>query len=105
MSNNIVLILILACLEGNKSFQTEVSETPIHLTPPHLICMNILNSPQRTFDIKAVEASSSRPDLVSFADWKVERISRGVFGFSGNCTLNMTILEGDSNEVNTKNKR
>uniref|UniRef100_A0A1I8MRV7 Uncharacterized protein n=1 Tax=Musca domestica TaxID=7370 RepID=A0A1I8MRV7_MUSDO len=76
MTNNIVFIYILEYLGGINSFLTE-----------------------RTFDIKVVEVYSSRPDLISFADWKVERISRGVFGLSGKYTVNTTILEGDSNEI------
>lgn len=36
---------------------------------------------------------------MSFSDWKVDRISRGVYAASGSFELNYDIVEGDDNEV------
>uniref|UniRef100_A0A1I8MVG4 Uncharacterized protein n=1 Tax=Musca domestica TaxID=7370 RepID=A0A1I8MVG4_MUSDO len=49
--------------------------------------------------MNVVAMYSSRPDLFSFTDWKVERVSRGVFAFFGKYTVNMTVEVGDCNEI------
>ncbi|XP_061399981.1 uncharacterized protein LOC133335697, partial [Musca vetustissima] len=54
---------------------------------------------ERNFDMKSITVHTSRPDLFSLSDWKVERVSRGVFAFSGIYTLNVTVNAGDSNQI------
>lgn len=36
-----------------------------------------------TYEMKSIETHSENPDLVSFHDFKVERIGRGVYAASG----------------------
>ncbi|XP_073828226.1 uncharacterized protein [Musca autumnalis] len=54
-----------------------------------------------TYELKAIETSSSDLDKVSFGEFKVERISRGVYAASGSFTINADFVEGDSNMIET----
>lgn len=49
--------------------------------------------------MKSIETHSENPDLVSFHDFKVERIGRGVYAASGSFIQNFDIVEGDDSEV------
>ncbi|XP_019891660.1 uncharacterized protein LOC101896989 [Musca domestica] len=52
-----------------------------------------------TYELKSVEAHSDNPDLWSFNEFKVERISRGVYAASISFTVNFDIVEGDDTEI------
>ncbi|XP_073828232.1 uncharacterized protein isoform X2 [Musca autumnalis] len=52
-----------------------------------------------TYELKTIETSSSDLDKVSFGEFKVERISRGVYAASGSFTINTDVVEGDSNMI------
>ncbi|XP_061396950.1 uncharacterized protein LOC133332587 [Musca vetustissima] len=49
--------------------------------------------------MKSIETHSDNPDLVSFHDFKVERIRRGVYAASGRFIQNFDIVEGDDSEI------
>ncbi|XP_061386247.1 uncharacterized protein LOC133321170 [Musca vetustissima] len=55
-----------------------------------------------TAEVKSVDVFSSNPELMNFVDFKVERIERGIYGFSGNIVFNFDIAEGDSNEMESQ---
>lgn len=50
--------------------------------------------------MKTIEGTTSNPDLISFSNMKIHRVDRGVYGASGNITINFDIVEGDDTEVN-----
>ncbi|XP_073828230.1 uncharacterized protein [Musca autumnalis] len=52
-----------------------------------------------TYELKNIETFSSDLDKVSFKDFKVERIGRGVYAASGSFTVNTDVVEGDSNMI------
>ncbi|XP_005181673.3 uncharacterized protein LOC101896817 [Musca domestica] len=52
-----------------------------------------------TYELKSIETHSDNPDLMSFEDFKVERISRGVYAASGSFTVNYDVEEGDDTEI------
>ncbi|XP_073820244.1 uncharacterized protein [Musca autumnalis] len=52
-----------------------------------------------TYDMKSVEVYSANPDVIDLVDWKVERISRGVYGLSGKWLVKTDIIEGDGTEI------
>ncbi|XP_073828225.1 uncharacterized protein [Musca autumnalis] len=55
-----------------------------------------------TYELKNIEASSSDMDKISYEEFKVERISRGVYAASGSFTINVDFVEGDSNMIETR---
>ncbi|XP_073828224.1 uncharacterized protein [Musca autumnalis] len=58
-----------------------------------------------TYELKTIETSTSDLDKFSFGEFKVERISRGVYAASGSFTINVDFVEGDSNMIETHTYR
>ncbi|XP_073828231.1 uncharacterized protein isoform X1 [Musca autumnalis] len=54
-----------------------------------------------TYELKNIETFSSDLDKLRYGEFKVERISRGVYAASGSFTLNVDFVEGDSNMIET----
>ncbi|XP_011291723.1 uncharacterized protein LOC101896456 [Musca domestica] len=52
-----------------------------------------------TYELKSIETFSSDLDKLRFGEFKVERISRGVYAGSGSFTINADIVEGDSHMI------
>ncbi|XP_073820159.1 uncharacterized protein [Musca autumnalis] len=55
-----------------------------------------------TYELKSVESHTDNSDLLGFSDWKIDRISRGQYAISGSISINVDIVDGDSNEVEFK---
>ncbi|XP_073820243.1 uncharacterized protein [Musca autumnalis] len=52
-----------------------------------------------TYEMKAVETYSDNPDVMDFEDFKVERISRGVYGLSGKWLVKTDVIEDDDVQI------
>ncbi|XP_073828235.1 uncharacterized protein [Musca autumnalis] len=65
------------------------------------MCVNSLAVDEQTwtYELKNIETGSSNPEMVSFGECKLERISRGVFAVIGAIDIKYDIQEGDSNTV------